>query len=137
MAGIRYGLEVYRDATADLASLMASDRKAALRIAVVLQEIGDDQNLLDLLNVEGHEDERFGVKAVVELQRSRWNAYRLTIKDLELGTILPYRVLYAFDGKCRIYHVLAVKPRGIAYNAATIDRAIAACRSLGIEPLPR
>jgi|SRR5579862_2156872 len=137
MAGIRYGFEIHKDAEADIRELMASNKEAALQIVAVLEEIGGDQALLDALNIEGHEDERFGVKMVGELQRQRWNAYRLTIKDLEFGSVLPFRVLYAFDGKRRIYYVLAVRPRGVVYNAATLSRACTACRSLRIEPLPR
>jgi len=138
MAGIRYGLQIHKDADADIRALMGSDKRAALQIVAFLQELSGDQELLDALTIEGFEDERITIKMVVQLQSVLWNAYRLTVQDLEPPEDkLPYRILYAFDSRRRIYHVLAIRPRSIAYDDATLDRACAACGSLGIDPLPR
>jgi hypothetical protein len=138
MTGIRYGLQVYKDAQADIKMLLESDPKSGGKIVTFLQELGGDQPLLDSLNIEDYEDDKITVRALARLQEQRWNGWRLTIRDINPPEDkLPYRILYTFDGKARVYHVLAVRHRSVVYDDATIDRACNACRSLGLDPLPR
>jgi hypothetical protein len=138
MSGIRYGLQIYRDAQADVLAILRDDPRAGGQIVAFLEELGCDQALLDSLNIEGYEDDRITVKSLVRLQKQRWNAWRLTLRDLEPPeSNLPYRILYAFDGRRSIYHILAVMHRDRDYDDNTIDRACAACEALGIDPLPR
>ena len=137
MSGIKYGLQIHKDAQGHVAALFQTDPVAAGQIVAFLQELSGDQELLDSLNIEDYEDDKITVKMVVQLQQKRWNAWLLTLRDANPPEDkLPYRILYAFDGKTRVYHVLAVRPRKVAYNDDTLDRACAACRSLGIDPLP-
>jgi mRNA-degrading endonuclease RelE of RelBE toxin-antitoxin system len=138
MAGITYGIQLHLDARRDLADLFKSDPKAAGQILAFLEEVQGDEDLLEAFSDHEFEDDRITVKMVVQMQRERWNGWRVTLRDVEPPErILPYRILYAFDAKRRVYHVLGIKPRGIAYDDATLDRACEICKSLGIDPLPR
>lgn len=140
MEGIRYGygLQIHRDAQADLRGLLGSDKAAAGQIIAFLEELRGDQTLLDSLSVPGYDDERISVQMVVKAQRKLWNVWRFTLRDLRPPEKnLPYRMLYAFDGPRRVYHVLAVKHRSFDYDDATINRACTVCQELGIDPLPR
>lgn len=135
--GYGYGLQIHRDAQADLRALLGSDESAAGQIVAFLEELRGDQTLLDSLSIRGYEDERITVKWVDKLQHKRWNVWRLTVCDLRPPEKkLPYRILYAFDGPSRVYHILAVKHRSFDYDDATLDRACAVCQDLGIAPLP-
>ncbi len=136
MTGIGYGLQIHKDAKADIEALFKSAPKIAGQIVAFLEELGGDQELLNSLNIEDYEDERITVRMLAKLQQKRWNAWRLTLRNAEPPEDkLPYRILYAFDWKTHVYHILAVRPRSIAYDDDTLDRAAAACRSLGLTPL--
>lgn len=138
MSGIRCNLQIYKDAQRDVLEILRGDQHAGGQIAAFLQELRDDQDLLDSLNIEGYEDDRISVRMLVKLQRQRWNAWRLTLRDIYPPQAkLPYRILYAFDGRRRIYHILAVMHRDKDYDDDTLDRVCSACKSLGIDPLPR
>ena len=138
MAGIRYGLQIHKDAKSDIDLLLESDPSAAAQIVAFLQELSGDNYLLDALTIQEYDDNRISVKKVEKLQRERWNVWRLTLCDLHPPEDrLPYRILYAFDGRARVYHVLAIRHRSIVYDDNTLDRACNACQRLGISPLPR
>jgi hypothetical protein len=138
MNGIRYGLQIHKGANADIREILQRDGRVGGQIVAFLQELEVDQALLDSLNLDGYEDDRITVRMVVRLQHDRWNAWRLTLRDLEPPEgKLPYRILYAFDHVRLVYHVLAVAHRSTAYDDEILDRVCAACESLGIPRLPR
>lgn len=140
MSGIRYRLQIHRDANNDIREILKCDRRVGGQIVAFLQELEGDQLLLDNLNIDDYEDDRITVRMLVQLQRepNRWNAWRFTLRDVEPPeNKLPYRVLYAFDHTRLVYHILAVVHRSTAYDDKTLDRVCAACQSLGIARLPR
>lgn len=138
MAGITYGLQLHRDAVADLEEVGKVDAGARSQIQVLLQEISGDEDLLDSLNIDGFDDGRFSVSPVWELQKSGVNGWQLKLQDLRFSDrVLPYRVLIAFDGPRRIYHVVAVHHRSTVYDEAIFERIARAYDGLGIARLPR
>lgn len=114
-----YRLFVHDDAKADLEQLWASEPAAAARIAVLLQELADDQDLLDRLTQHD-----YGSSQTAQFHVSRWqehwrkgkDLWRLKVWDLE-DKGLRYRVVYNFVPGKRQYHILAIAPRTFNYDA--------------------
>lgn len=114
-----YELAITPNAEADIKKLFATDPKSASVVMAYLGEIADDQYLLESLSVPDFEeaDEKFNVSQVYALQDSGWNVWRLKLFVLEpRKRLLDHRVLYAFDTRKRIYHVLAVMHRDQDYE---------------------
>ena len=109
---------VHDDAVADLEALWASEPRAAARIAVLLEELEGDMDLLDRLTQHG-----YGVRGYDDFNVSKWLKYwntgrdlwRLKIWDLEEKG-LKYRIIYAFVPRTHHYHVLAIAPRNFNYD---------------------
>ena len=99
--------------------MFATDRRAAGIIAAYLGEIADDLYLLDSLSIHEFEegDGKFTVSQVFYLQDRGWNVWRLKLFALEpRHRVLEYRVLYAFDARKKVYHVLAIMHRDQDYE---------------------
>lgn len=122
-----YSLAIYDDAEKDLDALWDSDEDAAADIDVLLDEIRGDQNLLDLMTVDGYVGDKFDVVEMRYFRRTRLNIWRLKAGYLEADWT-QYRIIYAFEPKKKTYHVLAVMPREKDYEkdrqfVARLERA--------------
>jgi hypothetical protein len=111
-------LLIHRDAEQDFRDLARTQPKLFGRLLALLQEIGSDTRLIEILTVHGFgSDERgpFDVKKWFE----HWNAgkdiWRLKFWELEHQG-LPYRVIYALKRGTGDYHVLAIVERGFNYD---------------------
>lgn len=115
-----YRLFVHDDAQTDLEELWSTGTQAAARIAVLLQELEGDQDLLDRLTQHEYygrsHSADFHVSKWVEQWRQGRDLWRLKVWDLE-GHGLKYRIIYAFVPKRRHYHVLAIAPREFNYDS--------------------
>lgn len=132
-------LSIDAEAEADIEALWAKDPGAAARIVVVLEEIAGDLELLDCLTLDEYTDyDRFDVSIYVSMNRRRLNVKRLKIFELETGAAVPYRVIYAVDGRARAIYVLQVQDRGANYSddPKSVERIIRRYASLGIPHLP-
>lgn len=114
-------LYINKDAEADLEQLWEVNPRVAARIAVLLQELQVDDDLLDRLTQHDYGQPRFS-----EIHVSKWfeqwnqgrDLWRVKIWDLErLGPQDKYRIIYAFMPQQQHYHVLAIAPRDFNYEA--------------------
>jgi mRNA-degrading endonuclease RelE of RelBE toxin-antitoxin system len=102
----------------DLDNLWDQDEDSAAEIETALDEISNDQRLLQRLTQKKFrtiQAPTFDVDAFEELWKRGINLYRLKFWDWE-GSLVPYRVLYAYHAAKDTYFVLAVVPRNIAYD---------------------
>lgn len=117
--GIVFRLLIHDDATSDLEVLWHKVPEAAARIAVLLEECGGNQDLLDRLTQHD-----FGAARSADVHVSKWfeqwnkgkDLWRMKLWDLE-SKGLRYRIVYAFIPRQRQYHVLAVAPREFDYDS--------------------
>jgi len=110
-------LIIHPDAKADLQRLKAVDAHAAATIAVFLQEVSGNQDLLDRLTqdgfgIEGRHD--FNVRKIGNQLAAGHNMWRAKIWKLERRG-RKYRVIYAFVPSKRSHYVLGIMPREIDY----------------------
>jgi hypothetical protein len=113
-----YKLFVHDSAKGDLEDLWHVAPQAAARIAVVLQELEGNQDLLDRLTQ--HDFGAYGSGGIhVSKWLKQWNRgkdlWRVKIWDLEEKG-LRYRIVYAFIPGKKHYHVLAIAPRNFNYD---------------------
>lgn len=105
-----YGLTVHSDAKQDLYKIHAKDKWMAAKIAVWIQELESNDELRRNMAVA---NQWFGVGDMMhEAARLRMyseEVYRLKVKDL--GELIPYRLIYVFDDKRRLIHILAIMER--------------------------
>ncbi|MBV2234497.1 MAG: hypothetical protein KUL75_03020 [Sterolibacterium sp.] len=122
-------LFIHNDAEDDLERLWDSEPAAAAQVAVLLEELEGNPDLLDRLTQQdfgayGLED--FHVSKWKEQQRKGRNLWRLKIWDLEDKGI-RYRIVYAFMPRQQDYSVLGIVPREFDYDAShEITRRIVA-----------
>lgn len=118
-----YELIVGDDATGDLEDILKKNAQAAIRLAVFLEELGCDQDLLEKLSWDQyggkpHEPEQgatFSVSKVYSLYRTGKNIWRL--RDFELSKEgFEYRIIYAYIPSKDLYFVLAVVERAFDYD---------------------
>jgi len=115
--GIEYVLCIDEDAEADLEQIAEFDETSAVNLALFLEELGGDLNLLERLLEHGYE-EHFSVDWVANFSVSRWqaqwnaghNLWRLKELNLE-DEGFRYRLIYAFFPKLKHFRVLGVFPR--------------------------
>lgn len=113
-------LFVHDDAVSDLEALWESEPQAAARIAVLLEELEGDEDLLDRLTQHGYGDrgyDDFNVSKWFEHWNRGRDLWRLKIWDLE-DKGLKYRIIYAFIPRTQHYHVLAIAPREFNYDTS-------------------
>lgn len=113
-------LFIHNDAEDDLERLWESEPVAAAQVAVLLEELEGNPDLLDRLTQQdfgayGLED--FHVSEWKEQQRKGRNLWRLKIWDLEDKGI-RYRIVYAFMPRQQDYSVLGIVPREFDYDAS-------------------
>ena len=129
-------IEITDPAKLDLDRLYDEDEDAAAEIETALDEISNDQRLLERLTTKkfrSPDTPDFDVDRFEELWQQGLNLFRLKFWDWE-GGLLPYRVLYAYDPRNDIYHVLAVVHRDHAYNTKhpTVQRVVSQYHELGL-----
>jgi len=115
-----FKLFVHDDAGGDLEQLWQNAPIAAARIAVLLEELEGNQDLLDRLTQHD-----FGAHQSADIHVSKWHEqwrkgkdlWRLKVWDLE-DKSLRYRIVYAFVPGKKHYHVLAIAPRTFNYEPA-------------------
>lgn len=113
-----FKLLIHEHAQADLEDLWSDDATAAARIAVLLQEIQGNQDLLDRLTQHdfgAHRSADFHVSMWQAQQRKNRNLWRVKVWGLE-NIRLRYRIVYAFIARKHVYHVLAIAPREFDYD---------------------
>lgn len=105
-------IEVHDEAEEDLVQLLEDEPEVAGAILAFLQELKSDPDLLDCLTITD-----FGKYGEEDFHATSWwreqperNLWRVKIWDLE-NRGLKYRVIYAYAGRPRKYHVLAVVHR--------------------------
>ena len=114
--GIVFTLTVHPDADEDLRAVVRTDRSTGVDLLTYLQELGSDQDQLDLLTVDGYDHQgghwldNISVRAIVSQQRAGNNLWRLKLWDLEREGI-QYRLIYAFTPLSKTIHILAVVHR--------------------------
>ena len=109
----------HRDAEQDLDELASSQPKLAARLVALLEEVGADPGLIDMLTVH-----RFGFDEREPFDVSKWQEYwnsgkdiwRLKFWELEHQG-LPYRVIYALQRGTGDHHVLAIVTRDFNYDS--------------------
>ncbi|MEW5891005.1 MAG: hypothetical protein AB1768_18645 [Pseudomonadota bacterium] len=113
-----FQLFVHDDAEGDLERLWGEAPEAAARIAVLLEEVEGNPDLLDCLTQHdfgSYHSADFHVSRWVEQWKKGRDLWRLKVWDLE-DKGLRYRVVYAFvPGKLQ-YHVLGIVPRDFNYD---------------------
>lgn len=127
-------LRIHDDAAADLELLWEEAPVAAARIAVLLQELEGNQDLLDRLTQHD-----YGLHQSADIHISKWfehwnkgrDIWRTKVWDLE-DKGLMYRIIYAFMPSTHEYHVLAIAPRDFNYETdhPITKRILAAYESL-------
>ncbi|WP_167335993.1 hypothetical protein [Paraburkholderia bannensis] len=122
----------------DIDEIFGVDEDAAAMILAVLEAISDNEQLQQRLFRHGHRNvanPTFDVSEVSSLFNHDYVVLRLKIWS-EGGVLIPYRALYAYDGRTETYHVLGVLHRSIAYDLdhPRVKRLLAEYESLGIFP---
>lgn len=109
-------LFIHDDAENDLLEMRKCQlsRQAASDIYALLEEIGNDEDILDRLTQDhfgerGHD--KFHIRQWIEQQRQGNNMWRLKY----FGR-LKYRVIYAFIPEDHNYHIIGVVPREFNYE---------------------
>lgn len=132
-----YSLVVHGDAKVDLRSLLAQKVPDARRIIALLEELRNDPSLLDRLNEHGAGERDAALGFTVSRWQSQWqrnnNLWRLKVRTDEWHFSI-YRVVYAFDPRCRRYYVLGVVHRDFNYDESDprSHRILAAYQTLDI-----
>lgn len=111
-------LFIHHDAKQDLLTLLRelSTKEVAARIAVLLEQLARDDDLLDRLTQHGFGRQGidpFNISQWFEQQRQGNNLWRL--KDWKF---LQYRIIYAFIPTKHHYHILGIVPREFNYEAS-------------------
>ena len=103
---------MHDEAEKDLVQLFETEPAAVGEILVFLQELRGDPALLDCLTITD-----FGKYGGEDFSATSWwneqperNLWRVKIWNLERQG-LQYRIIYAYAGRPRMYHVLAVVHR--------------------------
>lgn len=131
-------LAIHRDAADDLQSIKARKEYADHGVILAfLQQAKSDPALLETLSEDWFGEDgtsTYTVQKIVSMHRRGkrlWRVKVLTLKGLAVG----YRVLYAFDPGLKIFYVLGVPPRDIAYDYShpRIQRLITAYDNLGLS----
>lgn len=127
-------LIVHNDARDDLEKLWDVEPVAAARIAVLLEELEGDSDLLDRLTQHdfgAYHTEDFHVSKWQEQWRKGKDLWRLKVWDLE-DKGLRYRVVYAFMPRQKDYYVLGIVQRDFNYepNHELTRRILAAYENL-------
>lgn len=125
-------------ADGDIDELFDTDEDTAATILVVLDELMARPNLRDRLFRHGYrnvENPTFDVEQISRFFRRDYVIYRIKIWD-EDGSLLPYRALYAYDGRTETYHVLGIFHRQYAYDEThpKVQRMLADYEALGLFP---
>lgn len=115
-------LFVSQDAKDDLELIWLENSQIAASIAVLLQELQNDDDILDRLTQHD-----FGSSEIeADFHISKWYEQWNTGKDLwrlkvwELDKLYPgtkYRIIYAFIPSKLHYHILAIAPRNFNYDS--------------------
>ncbi len=109
-----YELIIHDDATQDLHDIIASDKGAGLKIAVLLEELKTNQDLLDRLTQHkfGGKPSRpdpkhaeFNISVWAAMQKKDQNLWRLRFFD---PIVDSYRVVYGYYPGSDTYVVLGV-----------------------------
>lgn len=121
----------------DLDRLYEEDEDAAAEIETALEEIANDQRLLESLTQKKFKSlgtPEFDVDKFEELWQQGLNLLRLKFWDWQ-GSVIPYRVLYAYAPRADIYYVLAVVERNHAYDTKhpTVLRVRRQYDALGLQ----
>lgn len=114
-----FSLFLHDDAEDDLENLWDEAPEAAARIAVLLEELEGNQDLLDRLTQHdfgSYHSADFHVSKWVEQWKKGKDIWRLKVWELE-DKGLQYRVVYAFVPVKSHYHVLGIVPRDFNYDA--------------------
>lgn len=116
--GIVYQVVIALAAKEDLAAIADDDPETEAEIAVLLQELKGNQQLLDALTIKDFgvtREASFHVDKWVEQQNKGRNLWRLKIWNLEdIG--IRYRVIYALDPRVSRYYILAILHRDFDYD---------------------
>jgi mRNA-degrading endonuclease RelE of RelBE toxin-antitoxin system len=130
-------LAIHHDAADDLQSNMARGEHADYGVILAfLQQAKSDPSLLQTLAEDwfGEDDSAsYSVQRVVSLHKRGkriWRVKVLTLKGLAAG----YRVLYTFNRHQKVFYVLGIPPRDIAYDYThpRIQRLIAVYDNLDL-----
>lgn len=121
----------------DLDRLYDEDEDAAAEIETALDEIANDQQLLERLTEKKFKSigtPEFDVDYFEEVWQKGLNLLRLKFWDWE-GSVVPYRVLYAYAPRTDTYFVLAVVERNHAYDTKhpTVLRVLSQYDALGLR----
>lgn len=115
-------LFIHHDAEQDLLRLLRSPstKEVAAKIAVLLEQLASDDDLLDRLTQHGFGRQGidpFNITKWFEQQRQGNNLWRLKAWDLGKNG-LKYRIIYAFIPAKHHYHILGIVPREFNYEAS-------------------
>jgi hypothetical protein len=111
---------------ADIKSLSKEDKEVAGYILALIEAIGEDERLCDLLTRDkfSHDlDPEYDVDTWGEMMRSHGaSLWRLKPKGDIKRKIKDYRIIYTYDGRGanNIYYILGVMPRRDDYETDTI-----------------
>lgn len=141
-----YKLNIEHDAQNDLTLMLSKggeDKKFASIILAFLSQLKADQVLLGELLTHKFENKKFNVSRFQSIWRDR-DVWRLKTFEWNLSqnnkTVIPYRIIYAYDSKCLTFRILAVAyrrhgdPRSYDYehNHPITQRILNAYNELGL-----
>ena len=133
---MRYGFVVHNEALADLEAIKSTDPNAWADLAVFLEEIKGDADLISRLNERGYADDYINVDYFAEMQRGKFNIWRLKAGWIETPWE-QYRIIYAFDHGKRVFYVLCILKRGEdTYGRTTQNKIERIYIDLGLPRIP-
>ena len=132
-----YELALHEDAERDLDELWKVNPEAAEDIAVMLDEISNDEECLRAMLIHQRQEGRFHFARWLTLNDWGRDVRRVKAWSVEFSEklLIPYRLIYATDHAKNIHFVLGIMERGQEYERDTAfhERTRAAYDSLGIS----
>lgn len=104
--------DIHVSAQQDLDRALSENRKAAIQILAIIEQIEADPVLQDRLLDKKYSEECLEFMRWVEQYRKGNDLYRIKGWDLDDFTLIPYRIIYAYYPLQQSYVLLGIVPRG-------------------------
>lgn len=126
-----YSLTVHDDVYEDIKNLWRKSPTVAKEALALINELSGSQDKLDTLTIHGYGDDQtapYSISKVQEYWKDGLDIWRIKIWALEDVT-LRYRIIYVYEWRKQIYHILAIAPRSFNYERdhPITQRVLRAC----------